>query len=134
MMDSEEQPSTVRSEPSIKRFLRHLRLHFASLSSDLTANVQACRDIKAATSSLSTSTHTTCNHTMSTTLDAIEQLSRTFHELQKEQKSEDLFLLRQVGALNADRVKQEQTLHLLMSRVGMNETDVGTQLRLPSVD
>lgn len=71
---------------------------------------------------------------MSTTLDAIEQLSRTFHELQKEQKSEDLFLSRQVGALNADRVKQEQNLHLLMSRVGMSETDVGTQFRLPSVD
>lgn len=134
MDPSEAQPSTARSEPSIKRFLRHLHLHFDSLSADLTSNIQACREIKASTSSLSISTHAECNDTMNTTLTAIENLSRTFHELQKEQKGEDLFLWRQAGALNADKVKQAQTLHLLMSRVGMSETDVGTQLRLPSVD
>ena len=127
-------PSTLRSEPSIKRFLRHLRHDFSAVSSDLATNSQSCRQIASETSSLHLSTTSTCNNIMTTTLDAVERLTRTFQELQKEQKSEDLFLWRQLGALNADRVKQEQSVRQLMSRVGLSEDDVGTELRLPSVD
>lgn len=133
MEPEETAVETVRTEPSIKRFIRHLNNRIESLKSDLQVNQNECKSIKTEAGIVETQTSEACNEIMNSTLDALERLNKDFKKLQHEERTEDTFLKQQLGALNQEKTKLEQSVVLLTTRVGGSESDVGVTLRLPEV-
>jgi len=126
--------ATLRSEPDIKKYIRYLKKRIESIRSDLRTNQNEGQSIRAQISTLEGRSSENSNEIMNSTLDTLERLNQEFRKLQHEEKDEDTFLKQQLGALNQDKTKLEQSVLLLSTRVAESEMQVGIELRLPEVD
>lgn len=67
------------------------------------------------------------------TLDDIERLEQEFKKLVNEDKQENSFLKQQLSALTQDRMKLDQNMMILNTRVCHVEQHVGVELTLPKI-
>ena len=101
---------------------------------DLRGNQNEGQQIRSEIGTLEGRSSESSNEIMNSTLDTLERLNQEFRKLQHEEKDEDTFLKQQLGALNQDKTKLEQSVLLLGTRVAESETQVGIELRLPEVE
>lgn len=126
--------ATLRSEPDIKKYIRYLKKRIENIRSDLRINQNEGQSIRTEISTLEGKSSENSNEIMNSTLDSLERLNQEFRKLQHEEKDEDTFLKQQLGSLNQDKTKLEQSVLLLSTRVAESEMQVGIELRLPEVD
>lgn len=129
----------LRSEPDIKKYIRHLKVRSSqkrieNIRADLRANQNEGQQIRAEIASVEARSSEGSSEIMNATLDTLERLNQEFRKLQHEEKDEDTFLKQQLGALNQDKTKLEQSVLLLSTRVAESETQIGIELRLPEVE
>lgn len=133
-MTASASEATLRTEPDIKKYIRYLKKRIENIRSDLRSNQNEGQIIRTEVSSLEARSSENSNDIMNSTLDSLERLNQEFRKLQHEEKDEDTFLKQQLGGLNQDKTKLEQSVLLLSTRVAESEMQVGIQLRLPEVD
>lgn len=95
---------------------------------------QAYNQIRTETSSVENVNKEECNDITNQSLDDLEKLSQDFKKLANDEKATNAFLKQQLSALTQDKLKLEQNVLLLSTRVIDVEVQVGVDLTLPKIN
>jgi uncharacterized protein YlxW (UPF0749 family) len=104
------------------------------MSNSLHESRQAYNQIRAETSSAESVNKDECNDITNKTLDDLEKLNQDFKKLASEEKATNAFLKQQLSSLTQDKMKLEQNVLLLSTRVVEVEVQVGIELTLPKIE
>lgn len=94
---------------------------------------QACSQIRTESNSVEGVTKEECNDITNKSLDDLEKLNHDFKKLANEEKATNAFIKQQLSALTQDKLKLEQNVLLLTTRVVDIESQVGVTLTLPKI-
>lgn len=120
-------------EPDIIAFSAHLRAQAASILSEMHVTKQNFQSLRTDTKTITHLNNDSCDALTLKTLDELERLEKEFRTLVVEEKTELSFLKQQFTILNQEKMKVEQSVNLLGSRVLEIERQVGIELTLPVI-
>lgn len=121
-------------QTDIKEFIIHIHRQLDILSRVMHESKQDYEQIRNESRIIETNNQEANNDITNRILDDVEKLEREFKSLVSEEKSENSFLKQQITALNQEKMKLEQNILLLGTRVEEVERNIGIELTLPSIE
>ncbi|OMJ95797.1 hypothetical protein SteCoe_689 [Stentor coeruleus] len=121
-------------QTDIKEFIVHIHRQLDILSRVMHESKQDYEQIRNESRIIETNNQEANNDITNRILDDVEKLEKEFKSLVSEEKSEISFLKQQITALNQEKMKLEQNILLLGTRVEEVERNIGIELSLPSIE
>ncbi|CAG9329407.1 unnamed protein product [Blepharisma stoltei] len=121
-------------EPTIKEFILHLNQRLKDLKQELNLNRTLFQDLKGGVRDINHIANESCNDITNSALNETEKLEKNLKNKLNDIGTDVTLLKHQLFALNQGKIKIQQDILLLDSRVMEQEKHVGIQLGFPDVD